>query len=792
MEVEKHKRTIGYCSCFVVLLLVAVFALAIALGVVASRLKDQPDSCPTSSNIALDPPDNLPPFYDLTHSEIQAVKRFLYGQKELNLVKPSVITLNSSYIFSFELLPPIKQEALDYLDNGNSQPVREARVVIFRGDSKVPVSEEYTVGPTANPTYMKDKGTFPFRYRPLTEPETVAAITLLHAEIGGKANAILLESYGGKLGDCSDNCLGFEMITPMSSSASGEPMNRKMWYWLAPTVEFWSLNSLDFVVRVDLTSSDPDQYYIDRIFHAKRMFRSVDELVQAYNANTFAKTRVNYPKADRNLFSSLNRRGTLFPSEPLSPPQEFEPDGKRYSIKGRHIQYMGWDFDVRMSTLFGPQLFDIRFDDKRILYELSLQECAAFYSANSPEIRFAAYTDSVALIGTRARSLVPGGDCPVHATFLSANHVIESQEAPMVVDRAFCVFEHNTATPLRRHLTSFGGNKFYEGMLDSVLIVRTVATVINYDYIFDFIFHQNGAVEVKAISTGYILASFRFPPENEYGFALNEHITGNIHHHMFNFKVDMDINGQANRFETIEVRPEVADNTLWSASSGAKYSQTKMVRKQIKNEASAAVNYNLSTPKYLTFYNDKVKTRAGVPRANRLLMKGMSKQMVTTGTGQEPSVSWARHQLAVTRYKDSERRSSSIYACYDGENPVVDFQDFMADNESISDVDQVAWVTMGVHHIPRMEDQPVTPTVGLDLRFFLLPYNYFDEDPAIGSGDAIRVEPRDQNDLNAGLRVERYGRKENAQCMPQKSAFDEELENKPESLFDKPTGDFTI
>ncbi|WAR14706.1 AMO-like protein, partial [Mya arenaria] len=479
--------------CFVVLLLVAVFALAIALGVVASRLRDQPDSCPTSSNIALDPPDNLPPFYDLTHSEIQAVKRFLYGQKELNLVKPSVITLNSSYIFSFELLPPIKQEALDYLDNGNSQPVREARVVIFRGDSKVPVSEEYTVGPTANPTYMKDKGTFPFRYRPLTGPETVAAITLLHAEIGGKANAILLESYGGKLGDCSNNCLGFEMITPMSSSASGEPMNRKMWYWLAPTVEFWSLNSLDFVVRVDLTSSDPDQYYIDRIFHAGRMFRSVDELVQAYNANTFAKTR------------------------------------------------------------------------------------------------------------------------------------------------------------------------------------------------------------------------------------------------------------------------------------------TKMVRKQIKNEASAAVNYNLSTPKYLTFYNDKVKTRAGSPRAYRLLMKGMSKQMVTPGTGQEPSVSWARHQLAVTRYKDSERRSSSIYACYDGENP-----------------DQVAWVTMGVHHIPHMEDQPVTPTVGLDLRFFLLPYNYFDEDPAIGSGDAIRVEPRDQNDLNAGLRVERYGRKENAQCMPQKSAFDEELENKPESLFDKPTGDFTI
>ena len=98
--------------------------------------------------------------------------------------------------------------------------------------------------------------------------------------------------------------------------------------------------------------------------------------------------------------------------------------------------------------------------------------------------------------------------------------------------------------------------------------------------------------------------------------------------------------------------------------------------------------------------------------------------------------------------------------------------------------DQVTWVTMGIHHIPHMEDFPVTPTVGLELKFFLLPNNYFDEDPAIGSRDAIRIDPRDPSDLKKGLNIDRYGRKEGAQCKPPPSMFDKEIQNDPESLFD--------
>ena len=60
--------------------------------------------------------------------------------------------------------------------------------------------------------------------------------------------------------------------------------------------------------------------------------------------------------------------------------------------------------------------------------------------------------------------------------------------------------------------------------------------------------------------------------------------------------------------------------------------------------------------------------------------------MIPEGEGQEPSVSWARYQMAVTKYKEDEKRSSSMYAIWDGAEPVVNFQNFINDNEAIDDV----------------------------------------------------------------------------------------------------------
>ena len=78
---------------------------------------------------------------------------------------------------------------------------------------------------------------------------------------------------------------------------------------------------------------------------------------------------------------------------------QVEPDGKRYTINHRHVSYLHWDFHIRLSSLTGPQIYDVRYQGDRIAYELGLSEIAVFYSGDSPMQRVTDYVDSGALIG---------------------------------------------------------------------------------------------------------------------------------------------------------------------------------------------------------------------------------------------------------------------------------------------------------------------------------------------------------------------------------------------------------
>lgn len=66
-------------------------------------------------------------------------------------------------------------------------------------------------------------------------------------------------------------------------------------------------------------------------------------------------------------------------------------------------------------------------------------------------------------------------------------------------------------------------------------------------------------------------------------------------------------------------------------------------------------------------------------------MNGVSKSLFPENEGNEPTFSWARHQLVVTKHKDEEFLSSSSYGMFDSADPVVNFTKFYEDNESIVD-----------------------------------------------------------------------------------------------------------
>ena len=93
------------------------------------------------------------------------------------------------------------------------------------------------------------------------------------------------------------------------------------------------------------------------------------------------------------------------------------------------------------------------------------------------------------------------------------------------------------------------------------------------------------------------------------------------------------------------------------------------------------------------------------------------------------------------------------------------------DNDSIVKEDLVAWVTIGAMHIPHSEDLPNTATAANSAHFFIRPFNYFDEDPSIGSTSAILITPKDAKFSGQNSNVERFGTPTGPHCVPKEYKF---------------------
>lgn len=62
------------------------------------------------------------------------------------------------------------------------------------------------------------------------------------------------------------------------------------------------------------------------------------------------------------------------------------------------------------------------------------------------------------------------------------------------------------------------------------------------------------------------------------------------------------------------------------------------------------------------------------------------------------NANWARYNLAVSRRKETEPSSSSMWNFNLPGSPPVDFHKFF-DGENITQEDLVAWVNLGMHHL---------------------------------------------------------------------------------------------
>ncbi|KAM6452165.1 amine oxidase [copper-containing] 2-like isoform 1-T1 [Liasis olivaceus] len=703
-----------------VLALVTIFALVCVL---VTR-RENSTHCGAKSQASLDGSHKNKSmiFAALSAEEMVQVKKYMQSSLRLPLVDAHHALFSNNFIYYVDVNLPRKEEVLKFLDHGGPWPPRQALAVVYFGNQPEPNITEYIVGPLPVPTYHRDVTVqkygrkLSYHGRPLLLSEFVEIRRFLVEKKFLEAPTFLTQVFG-------HNGNNFEGI--VGEPGGVQSGDRCSWVTLFPNVRGFFLHPLGLEVLVNHSSLNISHWELPKVFYNGQYYNSLAELEKEFKAKRVIIAKVKLVSSDGG-FSSLHPR-----THPVRPgPFHHEPFGPRYNVRNNQITSPTWSFAFRMDVHRGLHVYDIRFKDKRIVYELAVQDAISIYGSNNPGGMLTRYMDTSFGMGRFSFSLVRGVDCPYSATYLDAVYLIETIK-PEVRKNSICVFEQSVETPFRRHFSNLQ-SLYYGGLAGSALVMRSIVTIGNYDYIWDFIFHPNGAIESKVRATGYIISSFLYGDGLDYGNRVADHTLGTIHTHVINYKVDLDVGGVKNSLVTNDMAFETV-KTPWNPDHEIR--RMKMVKKVLDTEDKAAFRLSDKMPRYIYFAANSTN-KWGHKRGYLIQTISFAGDHLPETDPMERAISWGRYKLAVTKRKEEEPFSSSIYNQNDPWTPSVAFADFI-NNESIVDEDLVAWITAGFLHIPHAEDIPNTVTLANAVGFILRPYNYFDNDPSVDSPDSV-------------------------------------------------------
>ena len=421
-----------------------------------------------------------------------------------------------------------------------------------------------------------------------------------------------------------------------------------------------------------------------------------------------------------------------------------QPSGPSFTIEKGLVRWQNWRFRFRLDPREGVVLSNVALQDgdklRSVMYQASLSEMYVPYQDPEETWNSHVFIDGGEYFMNSGpgliKPLVSGVDCPDYATFFSGFFFRESGE-PFERPQLACLFERTKGDPAWRHSDSNGSF----GRPTRELVLRTVATVFNYDYILDWRFAQDGTItgavgatgilEVKPVTDTDVRQGMssnlqdRDAPGGpvEFGTLVAPNTDGVDHDHFFSFRLDLDVDGPKNMFMTDKLVPYRVANkesygrhVIWAA-------QPSMPR----TESEAKMNINLEHPAMWRIASSYNHNGMGYNTAFEI-MPGL------TGTSLLPVEEWpqkragfSEHQLWITPYKPEERYAAGTYVS--NSRGTDGLPEWTKKNRNIADTDIVAWYTVAFHHMPRAEDWPQMPTMWHE--FYLRPFNFYDRNPTL-------------------------------------------------------------
>jgi len=509
-----------------------------------------------------------------------------------------------------------------------------------------------------------------------------------------------------------------------------------------PRFDSWSLLAQGLYCHFEITGRDSSKWRINQWYYNGVLYNSTATFRAAWERGEIKKLP---PNLDGSWTAAEPKKHGL-PAREKPAPVMIQPEGARWKVdqKERHVSWMGFEFYVNTLQATAMSLQDIKFRGERVIYEIGLQEAMAHYAGNDPMTIGMLWMDTMFGMGINMYELVPGFDCPSYATYMSTS--FRQGEQTVYRNNSICVFEYTADHPIQRHTST----DHVTVSRNNYLIVRSVSTLGNYDYTFDYIFFLDGTIEVKVRASGYIFAAYhqleamrsdlivqkRDIAQYDYGYQIHDMVASSMHDHTINFRADLDIAGTTNTLYRIDVAPY-----------SHKYPWEDFTRKSMRIE-----HHPIETESGLTWPPNAQSIYAIMNNAstNRWNEKRGYRIVPGTGMGNPPHLTihdspavaraagWAAADVFVVRQHDYERNAGSEYNAMEPLDPLIDFGKYV-DGESTLQQDLVVFFNLGSHHVPHSGDIPNTlmHTSGSSVMF--VPHNWADSDPSRDSAQGVKV-----------------------------------------------------
>ncbi|GAM82038.1 hypothetical protein ANO11243_000170 [Dothideomycetidae sp. 11243] len=406
----------------------------------------------------------------------------------------------------------------------------------------------------------------------------------------------------------------------------------------------------------------------------------------------------------------------------VKPLQVIQPEGASFTVKEQgglnHIEWQKWSFKVGFNYREGMVLYDVRYDSRPLFYRVSLSDMNIPYAdPRHPFHKKSAFDLGDVGAGSTANDLKLGCDCLGAIHYLSSN-ISDDKGEPLPMPNVVCIHEQDNGV-LWKH-TNYRTDKAAVTR-NRELVVQSIVTLANYEYILAFQFNQAAELMYEARATGILSTQ---PIDEDvsvpWGTVVHPGVLATHHQHIFSLRVDPMIDGHSNRLTFDEAHPMPRDDFN---KHGNGYYTTETV---VETSGGYDTDYNFN--RTYKIQNSAVKNPInGKAVAYKIMAPPFQKIISHEDSFNYKRAEFSDRNIYAVKYRDNELFAGGKYTNQSRGGTGV--RNWAGRKENIVDDDLVVFVQFGINHIPRIEDFPVMPVEIIKVAF--KPVNFFTKNPAI-------------------------------------------------------------